>query len=153
VAEIEGTTRREMLDRGAMVTVGAMAGAAMSASGAQARPGSGGPVSVQSVSLDQALRVIRAGRRRARQLGVAMMIVVVDSSGVEKASERMDGNSQASPTLAPLKAQTANAFRTATDVLAAGVTDPGDPARLASIAAAPGFTLLGGGVPRARTGR
>ena len=145
MAGIEGTTRREMLDRGAMVTVGAMAGAAMSAPGAQARRGSGGPVSVLSVSLEQALRVIRAGERRAREIGVAMMIVVVDSSGVEKAGERMDGNSQASPTLAPLKAQTANAFRTATHDLAAGVT--GDPARLASIASAPGFTLLGGGVP------
>jgi uncharacterized protein GlcG (DUF336 family) len=74
-----------------------------------------------------------------------MFIVVVDSSGIVKASHRMDGNGQASPTLAPLKAQTANGFRTATHQLAAAVA--GDPARLASIASAPGFTLLGGGVP------
>jgi len=72
-------------------------------------------------------------------------IVVVDSAGIEKASRRMDGNSQASPTLAPLKAQTANDFRTATHTLAEA--NAGDPARIASIAAAPGFTLLGGGVP------
>jgi uncharacterized protein GlcG (DUF336 family) len=91
------------------------------------------------------LRVIRAAERRAQQIGVAMLIVVVDSCGVEQASHRMDGNSQASPTLAPLKAQTANAFRAGTHELAAGVAN--DPARLASIAAASGFTLLGGGVP------
>jgi uncharacterized protein GlcG (DUF336 family) len=90
------------------------------------------------------LRVIRAAERRAQQIGVAMLIVVGDSCGVEQASHRMDGNSQASPTLAPLKAQTANAFRTGTHELAAGVAN--DPARLASIAA-PAFTLLGGGVP------
>ena len=57
----------------------------------------------------------------------------------------MDGNSQASPALAPLKAQTANGFRTATHTLAEA--NAGDPARIASIAAAPGFTVLGGGVP------
>jgi uncharacterized protein GlcG (DUF336 family) len=74
-----------------------------------------------------------------------MYIVVVDSAGVEKASRRMDGNGQASPTLAPLKAQTANGFRTATHTLAEA--NAGDPARIASIASAPGFTLLGGGVP------
>jgi uncharacterized protein GlcG (DUF336 family) len=56
----------------------------------------------------------------------------------------MDGNGQASPTLAPLKAQTANGFRTPTHVLAAG--NANDPARIASITAA-GFSLLGGGVP------
>lgn len=47
--------------------------------------------------------------------------------------------------LAVLKAQTANGFRTATNVLAAA--NAGDPARVASIASAPGFTRLGGGVP------
>ena len=64
-------------------------------------------MSVAAVSLDQALRVIKAGQQRAQRIGVAMDIVVVDSAGVLKAAQRMDGNSQASPTLAPLKAQTA----------------------------------------------
>ena len=143
----EGTTRRDFVDRGALVTVGALAGAAATAAPARADhdQGGSGAVSVAAVSLDQALRVIKAGQQRAQRIGVAMDIVVVDSAGVLKAAQRMDGNSQASPTLAPLKAQTANAFRTATHDLAAGVAS--DPARLASIASAPGFTLLGGGVP------
>jgi glc operon protein GlcG len=144
----DGATRRELIDRGAMLTVGAVAGAA--ASGATARadrgPGGGGdPVSVVSVSLAQAERVLAAAEDRARRIGVPMFIVVVDSAGVVKATRRMDGNGQASPTLAPLKAQTANGFRTATHDLAAAVAN--DPGRLASIASAPGFTLLGGGVP------
>jgi uncharacterized protein GlcG (DUF336 family) len=147
----QGTTRREFVDRGAAVTAGALAGAGMTAATAQAQDGRGGPgpgngtAMVATVSLDQAMRVIQAGLQRAQRIGVAMEIVVVDSAGVIKALERMDGNGQASPTLAPLKAVTANAFRTATQDLANGVA--GDPARLASIAAAPGFTLLGGGVP------
>src|SRR5262245_61125332 len=144
------TTRREFVDRGALVTAGALAGAAVSASAAQAdefRGGGGnsGPVSIASVSLEQAQRAIAAGIQRAQRIGVAMEIVVVDAAGVIKAVQRMDGNGQASPTLAPLKAQTANAFRTATHDLAAGVAS--DQARLVSIASAPGFTLLGGGVP------
>ena len=140
----DGTTRREVLDRGALVTVGAFAGAAAAAAPAHAVT-AGGPVSSPSVSLEQALRVIRAAEQRAQRIGVPMFIVVVDSCGIVKASHRMDGNGQAGPTLAPLKAQTANGFRTATHQLAAAVA--GDPARLASIASAPGFTLLGGGVP------
>lgn len=147
----QGTTRREFVDRGAVATAGALAGAGITAATAQADEGrggpgpSGGPAMVATVSLDQALRVIQAGVQRAQRIGVPMEIVVVDSAGVIKAVQRMDGNGQASPTLAPLKAVTANAFRTATQDLATSVA--GDPARLASIAAAPGFTLLGGGVP------
>jgi uncharacterized protein GlcG (DUF336 family) len=149
----QGTTRREFVDRGAAVTAGALAGAGITAATAQADdgrgggpgPGGGGPAMVATVSLDQALRVIQAGLQRAQRIGVAMELVVVDNAGVIKAVQRMDGNSPASPMLAPLKAVTANAFRTATQDLAASVAT--DPARLASIAAAPGFTLLGGGVP------
>ncbi len=130
-----------------MITAGAVAGAAVTTATARAdNSGPGGePAIIASVSLDQALRVIDAAEKRARQIGVAMEIVVVDAAGVLKAAHRMDGNGQASPTLAPLKAQTANAFRTATEDLAAA--NANDQARLVSIATAPGFTLLGGGVP------
>jgi uncharacterized protein GlcG (DUF336 family) len=131
-----------------VVTAGVLAGAGAGAGAAQAnegRGGGGGPVSIASVSLEQAQRAIAAGIQRAQRIGVPMEIVVVDAAGVVKAVGRMDGNGQASPTLAPLKAVTANAFRTATHDLAAGVA--ADQARLVSIASAPGFTLLGGGVP------
>jgi glc operon protein GlcG len=145
----DGVTRRQAMGRGTAIAVGAAAGAAVATAPAAAagrrHGGPGDSLSVLSVSLEQAERVIEAARRRAEQLGVAMYIVVVDSSGVEKASRRMDGNGQASPTLAPLKAQTANGFRTATHTLAEA--NAGDPARIASIASAPGLTPLGGGVP------
>jgi hypothetical protein len=70
------------------------------------------PVQPLSVSLAQAKRIVAAAERRARQIGVSMFIVVVDDCGVIKMSSRMDGNSQASVTVVPPKAVTANAFRT-----------------------------------------
>jgi uncharacterized protein GlcG (DUF336 family) len=55
---------------------------------------------------------VAAAERRARQIGVSMFMMVVDDCGVIKMSSRMDGNSQASVTVVPPKAVTANAFRT-----------------------------------------
>lgn len=80
-----------------------------------------------------------AAERRARRIGVSMFIAVVNDCSVIKMSSRMDGNSQASVTVVPPKAVTANAFRTPTAMLAQGV---GDPTRLASIVGA-GFSLAG----------
>jgi uncharacterized protein GlcG (DUF336 family) len=101
-----------------------------------------------SVSLAQAKRIVAAAERRARQIGVSMFIVVVDDCGVIKMSSRMDGNSQASVTVVPHKAVTANAFRTLTATLAQGA---GDPTRLASIMGA-GLAWLNpvGTLPRNR---
>ena len=70
------------------------------------------PAQPLSVSLAQAKRIVAAAEWRARQIGVSMFIVVVDDCGVIKMSSRMDGNSQASVTVVPPKAVTANAFRT-----------------------------------------
>jgi glc operon protein GlcG len=139
-----GVTRRQALTYGSGLALAATA-AGVATAGAASAATDGPGLEVLSVSLGQAKQVLRAAERRAREIGVPMYIVVVDTCGVEKAAHRMDGNGQASPTLAPLKAQTANAFRQPTHVLAERVA--GDPARLASIASAPGFTLLGGGVP------
>jgi hypothetical protein len=80
---------------------------------------------------------VAAAERRARQIGVSMFIVVVDDCGEIKLSSRMDGNSQASVTVVPPKAVTANAFRTPTTTLAQRA---GDPTQLASIMGA-GFSL------------
>jgi hypothetical protein len=70
------------------------------------------PAQHLSVSLAQAKRIVAAAEWRARQIGVSMFIVVVDDCGVIKMSSGMDGNSQASVTVVPPKAVTANAFRT-----------------------------------------
>lgn len=86
------------------------------------------PAQHLSVSLAQAKRIGAAAEWR-RQIGVSMFIVVVDDCGVIKMSSRMDGNSQASVTVVPPKAVTANAFRTPTATLAQGGRRS-DPARL-----------------------
>jgi glc operon protein GlcG len=110
---------------------------------ARASEGDAAPLTLSSVSLEQAKAVLKAAEREARRLRVPSFVVVVDACGDVKASTRQDGNSRASLVLAPLKAQTALAFRTATATLAQRTTDP---VRAQSFLAA-GFTLLGGGVP------
>ena len=95
------------------------------------------PAQHLSVSLAQAKRIVAAAEWRARQIGVSMFIVVVDDCGVIKMSSRMDGNSQASVTVVPPKAVTANAFRTPPP---RWPRRAGDPTRLASIMGA-GFSL------------
>jgi uncharacterized protein GlcG (DUF336 family) len=88
-----------------------------------------------SVSLAQAKRIVAAAVRRARQIGVSMFIVVVDDCGVIKMSSRMDGNSQASVTVVPPEAVTAQRVPDPPPpCLAQGVA--GDPMRLASIVGA-----------------
>ena len=110
----------------------------------------GTPQSLQSISLEQAKKVLAAAEAAAAALpnasgalGVPMNIVVVDVCGDVKASSRQDGNGRASLGLTPPKAQTALAFRTSTSALAARTTDP---VRQQAFFAA-GFSLLGGGVP------
>jgi hypothetical protein len=77
-----------------------------------------------------------------------MFMVVVDDCGVIKMSSRMDGNSQASVTVVPPKAVTANAFRTPPP---RWPRRAGDPTQLASIMGA-GFSLAepSGTLPRNR---
>jgi len=102
----------------------------------------GEPQTLLSISLEQAQRVLAAAEAHAAEIGVAMNIVIIDVCGDVKASSRQDGNGRASLVLAPLKAQTALAFRTATAVL--GANTP--PERVQTFLAA-GFTVLGGGLP------
>lgn len=97
------------------------------------------------LSLDGAMAALMAARAKADELGVPMVIVVVDDSGILKAFARMDGTGVASIDLATAKAYTSAAFRAATTDLAERVSQ--DPARLASFSNAPGVVLLGGGIP------
>ena len=64
----------------------------------------------QSVSADLARRMIAAAEEKARDLGVAMNIAVVDESGVLKAFSRMDGAALLSVQIAQDKAYTAVGF-------------------------------------------
>jgi uncharacterized protein GlcG (DUF336 family) len=64
----------------------------------------------QSVSGDLARRMITAAEDKARAMGVAMNIAVVDESGVLKAFSRMDGAALLSVQIAQDKAYTAVGF-------------------------------------------
>jgi uncharacterized protein GlcG (DUF336 family) len=64
----------------------------------------------RSVSADLARRMITAAEEKARELGIAMNIAVVDESGVLKAFTRMDGAALLSVQIAQDKAYTAVGF-------------------------------------------
>jgi uncharacterized protein GlcG (DUF336 family) len=64
----------------------------------------------RSISSDLCHRVIAAAEDKARQIGVPMVIAVVDESGVLKAFSRMDGAALLSVKIAQDKAYTAVGF-------------------------------------------
>jgi uncharacterized protein GlcG (DUF336 family) len=64
----------------------------------------------QSIGADLAKRMIVAAEEKARELGLAMNIAVVDESGVLKAFSRMDGAALLSVQIAQDKAYTAAGF-------------------------------------------
>jgi uncharacterized protein GlcG (DUF336 family) len=148
--DTQGINRRDALRTTAAAGVGLAAAAALARGHAmaaqEATPAAGGGATTRTVlTLDGALAAIEAARMKANELGVAMVIVVVDESGILKAFARMDGTGIGSIDLASGKAYTAAAFRTATKDLAERVAQ--DPARLAAFSNAPRVVLLPGGVP------
>ena len=139
----DGLTRRQALGYGGALATGAAAVALAQAAPAEAA--GAGSLTVRSISLAQANRLLTAALAYVRDTSglPPMYVLVVDVCGDEKASRRMDGNGPASIALVPAKARTALAFRAPTADLAARTTDP---ARIASFVGA-GFSLLGGGRP------
>ena len=99
-----------------------------------------------SVSGDLARRMIAAAEDKARQIGVAMNIAVVDESGILKAFSRMDGAALLSVQIAQDKAYTAVGFGMPTHGWFDFIKD--DPPLAAG--AAPGIdrlVIFGGGYP------
>ena len=74
---------------------------------------------LQTVSLDDARRVIAAGEEKAREIGQPMNIAVADAGGTLVAHIRMDGAWRGSVDVAINKAFTARAFDITTKDLAA----------------------------------
>jgi len=105
------------------------------------------PLTLQrpSVTLEAAQAMIEAAEAKAREIGVPMVIVVVDESGVLKAFGRMDGAILLSVGIAQDKAYTAAAFGAPTHALYDALKD--QPAILASVGTVPHFTMIGGGYP------
>ena len=136
----QGVTRRAAIGMGAAAAAATVLMA--NQAGAQGEPTD---ATKATITLAEAQTLLEAAVAKAIEIGVPMYVLVVDESGREKASLRMDGNALAALTLVPLKANTAISFRSPTHALGEGVA--GDPVRLASLTTAGGFTLLGGGLP------
>lgn len=99
-----------------------------------------------SINLDQALEIIDAAKIKAKEIGVPMVIAVVDSGGNLVAEQRMDEALLVSVDIALNKAYTSVAVKIPTDDLA-GVTQSGQ--SLFGIHNADGgrIVIFGGGIP------
>lgn len=102
-------------------------------------------------SLTECDRMVEAGMKKADEIGVPMVLTVVDQNGDIIESRRMDDALIVSVTLAPHKAYTAATVRLATHELAK-VAQPGE--SLYSIDVnLPKITLVGGGLPLSKDGK
>lgn len=106
-----------------------------------------------SVSLlEQAKKLLAAAERKAQEIGVPMVIAVVDAGGNLVAQQRMDGALLGSISIALDKAYTAAALKLPTDQ-AAEVAIPGQPLYGLNTAGAGRFIVFGGGFPLYSGGR
>jgi uncharacterized protein GlcG (DUF336 family) len=102
-------------------------------------------ISKPSITAEAAQAAIRAAEAKAAEIGVPMVIAVVDESGVLKAFSRMDGAALLSVDIAKDKAYTAVAFGISTDTWFNFIKD--DPPLLHGIVKTPRLIVFGGGYP------
>lgn len=98
------------------------------------------------IPLQAAHAILDAARRKAEEMRVLVSMAIVDSGGNLKAFDRMDGAEVAGPVLAPDKAYTALANRTATHELAK-MAQPGGPLFGLHSCAGGRYVIFGGGIP------
>lgn len=98
------------------------------------------------IDLDLATRMSGAAVGRARELGVAVSVAVVDTGGHLLHFQRMDGAEIAGPTLAVDKAFTAVAHRVATVELGP-LTAPGGPLQGMQANGGGRYVVFAGGLP------
>ena len=102
-------------------------------------------VTKQTISAEAAQQVVAAAEAKAQEIGVAMVILVLDDAAHMKAFLRMDGAPLPSIDVANDKAWTAVGFGLPTDQWYDAIKD--DPAMLHGITAIPRFLRIGGGNP------
>ncbi|MXO67438.1 heme-binding protein [Altererythrobacter marinus] len=102
-------------------------------------------VTKRSITQEAADRVIAAASAKADELGVPMVISVVDESGILKAFRRMDGAALLSVDLATNKAYTAVSFGMPSHGWHDFIKD--DPPLLHGIVHTPRLVIFGGGYP------
>src|ERR671918_2928615 len=105
----------------------------------------------ETITLEEARRVIDAAARKAEEIGQPMDIAVVDAGGNLKAHVRMDGAFVGSITISINKAYTAIAFQQQTAHLQED-TRPGGPIFGLSDAHGGGLVVFPGGTPPLRGG-
>ncbi len=104
---------------------------------------------MMNIHLDLALKVIEAAKKKSKEIGVPMVIAVVDGGGNLVAQQRMDGAILASIDISRNKAYTAVAVKVSTNDLA-GVTQSGQ--TLFGLHTTDGgrIVIFGGGIPLTR---
>ncbi|MEJ7873233.1 MAG: heme-binding protein [Rubrobacteraceae bacterium] len=105
----------------------------------------------ETITLDDARRVISAAEEKAQEIGCPMDIVVVDAGGNLKAHVRMDGAFVGSITISINKAYTAIAFQQEMKSLQE-VTRPDGPIFGLSEAHGGRLVVFPGGIPLVRNG-
>jgi len=105
----------------------------------------------RTISSEAARLAIAAAEAKAREMGAAMVVAVVDESGVLKAFSRMDGAPLLSVDVAQDKAYTAVAFGMPTHEWFNFIKD--DPPLLHGITKTPRLTVFGGGYPITDSGQ
>ena len=108
--------------------------------------------SANGISLDEAMRVISASRKKAEDIGVMQNIAVVDAGGNLAAYARMDGAWTGSIDIAVNKAYTARAFDMTTEALGK-ISQPGEMCFGIHASNDLRVIIFGGGIPLVRNGR
>ena len=112
----------------------------------------GNPLIKETVTLNDAIRVLKAAVKKAEELSQPQDIAVVDVTGQVKASYRMDGAHPACVHIALNKAYTALTFQTETKNLQE-LTRPDGPIFGLSDAHGGRLCIFPGGVPLVRDGQ
>ncbi|MDD1475448.1 GlcG/HbpS family heme-binding protein [Arthrobacter sp. H16F315] len=107
---------------------------------------------LETITLEEAQRVIEAAARKATEIGQPMDIAVVDAGGNLKAHARMDGANIGSITIAINKAYTSIAFQCESGDLQE-VTRPHGPIYGLNDAHGGRLVVFPGGIPLVRDGK
>jgi len=102
-------------------------------------------ITKSSITAEAASDVLRAAQQKATEIGVPMVIAVVDESGVLKAFSRMDGAPLLSVEIAKNKAFSAAAYGIPTHAWFDFIKN--DPPLLHGIVQTPRLIVFGGGYP------
>jgi cob(I)alamin adenosyltransferase len=104
-----------------------------------------------AITLEKALEMIEAAKKKAVEIGVPMCVAVVDSGGNLKAFERMEDSLLASLDISINKAYTAVALKTPTQDLASA-TQPGQSLYGLQNCNSGRIVIFGGGIPLKKDG-